>query len=272
MTYTVTKEKSREFAGIFLLERMVNTPRTFPLLLDGDDTHLEELLTWLMSKDYVEIKDESRYAPTQKGREVVVRFKRRYQDFLKNFDIYCAVDLEAGEFAFEKFWDYEDETAWCNYLEEDRWEDLRVAVAAFKKLDPVEIVFMGFINEGRFRTSGVGWQFDLLLGSTWDDILEVCNTALTVDDLGYENDEGEFISGEAVLKDVISQGAELNMELWKEEAEMEDDEDDAYDDGRPPERPVVREVVVEEIHHDVYHGYYHDPFYISPVWLAVLLI
>ena len=68
------------------------------------------------------------------ARQQVVRFKDRYQDFLKNFDCYCAVDLGEGEFAFEEFWEYEDEDEWCSYLDQERWEDLRVAVAEFKKL------------------------------------------------------------------------------------------------------------------------------------------
>jgi hypothetical protein len=200
----------------------------------------------------------------------VVRFTRRYQDFLKNFDCYCAVDLGEGEFAFEQFWEIEDEDEWESYLEEERWEDLRIAVAKFKNIDPLEIVFYALINEGRINDSKEGWQFDLVLGTIWDEILEICNTALTIEDLAYEDEDGNQIKGEGVLKDILHQGAALNMELKKLEDEYGEEEDE--DEGSGGGDYVVEEVVTEEIVDDVYYGYYHDPFYISPVWLAILLI
>lgn len=270
MTYSISKERCREFGTLFLLERMVNKPCNFPLLLEGDDVHLEDLLTFMVSRDYLGIKDDQWYVPTTKGRDVVVRFTRRYQDFLKNFDCYCAVDLAEGEFAFEQFWEIEDEDEWESFLNEERWEDLRIAVAKFKGIDPLEIVFYAMINEGRINDSEEGWQFDLVLGTIWDEIIEICNTALTMDDLAYEDEDGNPITGEEVLKDILRQGGELNLELKKQEEEYGEDDDD--DEERPSGDYVVEEVVTEVIEDDVYYGYYHDPFYISPVWLAILLL
>jgi len=270
--YSISQERIKEFGTLFLLERMVNTPRSFSVLLEGDDSHLEDLLTFMVARDYLDINDKNRYVPTKKGREVVVRFKKRYQDFLKNFDCYCAVDLGEGEFAFEQFWEFEDEDEWCEYLEEERWEDLRVAVAQFKKLDPLEIVFMGFLNEDRFEDKKDGWQFDLVLGTLWDDLTEVCNCALALEDLAYEDDEGNQVSGEDVMKDILKQGGELNIRLRKQEEEMMEDEDDEDEDEDSEEERVVERVVTEEVPYDVYESYYYDPFYISPVWAVVIFL
>ncbi len=271
--YTVDEEQKKQFASAYLLEKMVNTPMSIPLFLEGNDQDLEPILEYLMARESIEIEDNQRYVPTEKGREVLLRFMRRYHDFLRHYDIYCAVDLGEGEFAFEKYFEFDhedpgDQGAWRRYLSEERWEDLRVAVAAFKKLNPVETVFMSFLNEQRFGQTSEGWQFDLLLGSVWDEILEICNTALNVDDLGYEDDDGSEITGEAVIKDVMSQGARLNMKLKKREAELHGDRDESSADasGELEESQKVR---VEDNGYEVYE-YYYDPYYISPCWGTVI--
>ena len=94
--------------------------------------------------------------------------------------------MEAGDFAFASYFDFDDDIRWREYLDDDRWDDLRVAVADYKKLNPVEIVFMSFISENRFGRNEVGWQFELLLGAVWDEILDICNSAIQWDQLGYE--------------------------------------------------------------------------------------
>ena len=266
--YTITEEQKKQFAAAYLLDRMVNRGTKIPVYLEGHDKDLEPVLEYMMMKEYIDIPDKANYAPTDKGKEVLDTFTKRYRDFLINFDVYCAVDLEAGEFAFSRFFDFDSDTAFSGYLDDERWDDLRIAVAAFKKINPVEIVFMSFLREGRFGDQGDGWQFDLLLGSIWDEILEIANTAIHVDELGYEDDQGE-VSGEEVLEDVIRQGAELNIGLRKKEREIReseaeaiaaagDDDDEDYDD--------YDEVVYEETVH------YVDPFYVSPWWLVLVFI
>ncbi len=271
--YTISEARKREYAGIYLFEFMVNKPATFALLLDEGDAFLETILEWLLIKGYVEIRDNQKYVPAEKGRETLKNFLSRYSEYLTVFDVFCAVDLESGEFAFASYFEYEAPSAFSNYLEDERWEDLRIAVAEYKKLDPVEIVFMSFIAEKRFGRDETGWQFDLLLGSVWDEILEICNSALEWEELGYE-DEEEDVSGEQVIEDVIKQGAELMVELHKKEAELappiEHYEDNGEDDDEEEEY-VVERVVIEEHPIDYYYPYY-DPFYVSPLLLAVWLL
>ena len=39
--YTQSNEQKKQFAGVYLLNVMVNTPLTFPVLLEGNDQDLE---------------------------------------------------------------------------------------------------------------------------------------------------------------------------------------------------------------------------------------
>ncbi len=260
--YTVSEDKKKQYAGIYVLEYMINNSMAFPLLLSGPNADLESILEWHLIKGYVDIRDKEKYVPTEKGHEVLTKFLARYSEYLNAFDIYCAVDLEAGEFAFASYFDYENASAWRAFINDERWEDLRIAVAEFKKLGPVEIVFMNFIAEKRFGRDSTGWQFDLLLGTVWDEILEICNTSIRWQDLGYEDEEGE-VSGEQAIKDIITQGAELIVNLHKKEARLAlpIEHEDSKDGNRIEE--VVEHVVIKEHPVDYYYDYY-DPYYVSP--------
>lgn len=259
-TYAVSEDDKKSFASIYMLDLIINQRKKIPVLLEGQDRDLEPVLEAMLTKDLVDIQNNV-YIATQKGRKALSDFTARYIDFLKNFDVFSAVDLEEGSFAFEKWLEIEDDDVWDEWLEEERWEDLRVAVADYKGINPVEIVFMSFLNEKRFGNQGEGWQFDLLLGSIWDDILVICNSALSIDDLGYEDEDGNLVSGEEVLRDVISQGAELNVELHEEEAKDTSSswKPDGFGSGSFADR--VRPEP------NAWHSReYRDPKYVNPVW------
>ena len=270
--YKVTEEERTRYAGVYLLWRLINDRESLPVYLEDDNAFLDTMLKELYQKEYVEIsEEEGQYEPTEAGRELVVKFMERYTDFLKVYDLYHSVDLEAGEFAMARYFDFDhegDERQWRSFLDDERWEDLRVAVVEYKKINPVEIVFMSSINEGRFgKGSKTGWQFDLLLGTVWDAILEVCNTNLSWQDLGDED----------VIRDIITQGTELMLSLLSEEEKRvtaarqydDDDDDDGYK-GNGVGGDIVETTVIEEVVPVVDYGYYNtwyvDPFYCAPFW------
>lgn len=272
-THTLTDERKKQFAGAYLLIVIINTPRTFPVLLEKGDQDLEPVLEWLMMKGYIEIRDSACYVPNEKGRQVLKNFMARYSEYLKVFDIYCAVDLETGEFAFSRYFDFENDAARQEYLNAERWDDLRLAVAELKKLDPVEIVFMSFLNEDRFGRDETGWQFDLLLGSIWDEILEICNTAVRLEELEYQDEHGT-VSAEDVIQDIVRQGSETMITLLKKEEALrkenpEEDEDPDGDDNGGDR--IVEKVEMEE-HPVSYYSPYCNPYYVSPVWAGVWLL
>ena len=253
------------FAGIYLLDYMINTPHSFSVFLDGNDQDLEPILEWLMARDYIEIKNKEKYIPAKKGREALEKFMARYSEYLTMFDIFCAVDLEEGEFAFSSYYDFEDDESWKQYLDAEKWDDLRIAVADYKNMNPVEIVFMSFINENRFGRDESGWQFDLLLGSVWDEILKICETAIKWEDLGYKDDKG-VVSSEDVTEDVICQGTEIMLELLEEEDEfIQYDNLNWYEDDEVESERYVDEVGIPNYPKSHYFKY-RNPNYVSPVW------
>lgn len=248
MTCQVTDEQKKKFASAYLLKKIVNEKLKIPVFLDGNDRDLEPVLEYMLTKNWVMIENAAVYEVSQQGMQHLEQFSKRYHDYLRFYDIYCAVDLAEGEFAFSRFFDFDTDQAWAKYLSNERWDDLRVAVGAYKGLDPVEIVFMSFLHEGRFGTGPQGWQFDLLLGSVWDEIIQICQTAIKVDQLGYTAEDGERISGASVIRDIITQGSHLNVRLLEQEARR---------NGAKGTSDIDKENA---------QFYAEDPDYVAPFW------
>lgn len=252
--YEIGNKEKKQYSSLILLSDMITNSKSYSVILDEDDKYLEPIIIEMLSQDFVEVNDTS-YIPTLKGKEYLKKFNDRYVEFLRVFDLFCCVDLESGEFAFSKFFEYND-NKWSLYLNEERWEDCRIAVAIFKDIDPKEIVFMSFVNEGRFNLRKTGWQFDLSSGLIWDEILEICNNALTPEDIGDD-----------AMEDMITQGCELMLELLKREEEMAEKEleDEVVDDDDDETYLVFVEEEVYDYDYDYYYAY-NDPYYVSPVW------
>lgn len=254
--FTITEEQRKEYAAGFLLDLMVSSGRRYSVVLEGPDNDLESLLVFMMAKSYVDLDKESYYIPTQKGMEKLDNLKQRYEEYLAHFDLFCAVDLEKGEFAFEKIFELDDDQ-WDSYINQERFIDLRISVAWFKKINPADFVFLSFLKEGRFDTESSNWQFDLLSGLIWQQVEEIIDTAVQIEDLGYESDSGANISGESVIEDVIRQGAGLSEKLYMEEEDLRHENsefpNDYYDDDQESNSVVA------------YQSYY-DPYYVSPLW------
>lgn len=255
-SYELKKEQKERFSGLLLLDLVARSP--LPTFLAGDDRYLEPVIDWLTARDYILIENQN-YAASEKGKTVLRKFRERYTEYLLLFDVFCAVDLSRGEFALAQTGTL-DELSRKAFLEEERWEDLRIAVAEFKGADPLEIVFMSLLREGRFRDQEPGWQFDLVLGSLWDELSEICRTALKEADLSYEDEEG-LVSGKDVLEDVIRRGTELAFSLMPEEKPPENDSEERAEDGS--EKEEIRDPVYRPVQ---YYTPYYDPFYISPLW------
>ncbi|MBN1961162.1 MAG: hypothetical protein JW841_09460 [Deltaproteobacteria bacterium] len=196
-----------QYAALYLLW-LIKTPEinATALIAQGEEL-LEPVLKWLVEKEYVKIADNNILHSTAEGADIVAQFEQRYHHFLRDYDVFCAVDLEAGEFAVSFYDSFDDRDSWEELLAQERWDDLRLAVAEDEGIDGLEIVFMSFIQDGRYGlNSKEHWDYDRLLGSVWDEIAEVCSNAITVSDLGYEDESGEYISGEVVIADIIQQG------------------------------------------------------------------
>lgn len=254
--YTISEEQRKEYASGFLLDLLVNGGKRYSVVLENADKYLESLFVYMMSKDYIGLDDKNYYTPKQKGIEKLDNLKQRYEEYLAHFDLFCAVDLEQGEFAFEKIFELDDEQ-WEAYINQDRFVDLRIAVAWFKKINPADFVFLSFLKEGRFDTERPNWQFDLLSGLIWEQVEEIIASAIQIEELAYTVDEEEIVSGEAVIEDVIRQGAKLSEKLYLEEERLRHENseypNDYYDND-------------QENYSVVTYQSYYDPFFVSPLW------
>jgi len=209
--YSLNSKDRIRYAGILLLNYMIEENVCFPIISKGENLQLDPILQKLRKNGFVEIANEN-FTVTNQGEKEVDSFLSGYTDFLKKFEVYQSVDLEAGEFAWSFYYDFENEEEFQNFLTEERWEDLRFAVSEYqndkklikwKLLNPIEIVFISFLNENRFDFSETGWQTKILSGQIWDEILEISNSMLQWQDFG----------GEDVIKDIINQGKQLTKKL-----------------------------------------------------------
>ena len=271
MAYILLQKDKDRFISLVLLNELINNQAYPPVNLVGEDVYLDFHLKLLQSKGLVDIKDGC-YVPNALGRTELVNFYQKYNEYLKLFDIFCAVDLESGTFAFEEINNpsFTDEQ-WQDFLANERFSDVRVAVADFKGLNPIEIVFMSFLTEGRFEVGVDRWQHNLTGDAVWHEIEQICNTAVS----------REYLEPDGVLLDVITQGSALALKLIKETEDALAAEAQAPDGIEIVETTTTTtEEVVEEYVDYVdmpYYGYdyydpYYDPYYISPIWLVPILL
>src|SRR5476651_18270 len=215
----LTSDNKKTFRAIILLNEMINGTHKFQTVANGDDSVLEPLFIELMSKGYVQTSGLN-YQVTAKGQEVFDTFMKRYTEYLKVYDIFSYVDLEKGEFAFARYFDFTTDEAWADFTNNERFDDLRIAVALFKKIDPAEIVFMSFINENRFDSTATGWQMDLVSDNNWNEIEEICNTAIKPEEVG-----------EDAMVDMIGQGSELMIKLLEQEQQQNQQNNQGNNNG-----------------------------------------
>lgn len=254
----VTENNKKNFRSILLLDELIAHNRQFSTVADQDDKDLEPFFVELMAKGYVTTSGRY-YVPTTKGREAYEVFNKRFQEYLKLFDIFSFVDLTKGEFAFSRYFDFDTDEQWDNFTNDERFEDLRIAVALFKKMDPAEIVFMSFINEKRINTEVTGWQMDLASDTIWNEIEEICNAALKPEQLGTPD----------VIEDIVRQGTDLMMELLKQEQDRRKEEEEQM---RVSNNNTQQETIVEEYETVEYYQPYYDPWYVSPLWMIPLFL
>lgn len=268
MKYELLEKDRARYVSLILLNEIINFQTYFPVRLVGDQVFLTNYLESMEAKQLLRI-ERGVYVPTELGRQELVSLYERYSEFLRMFDIFSAVDLEAGEFAFSRMFEDFSNDEWEDFINQERFSDVRIAVAEFKGINPIEFVFLSFLNENRFDLTLPRWEYNLTGNEVWNEILEICETAISM----------EYLSQDGVLEDVIRQGSAIAIDLVKQAKEIEDS---IYDklDSFGGEEEVIEEVIetdyVEIVDMPVY-GYdywdsYYDPYYVSPIWLVPILL
>jgi len=169
-------------------------------LATNDEEQLEPTLKEMEKRGWVEVGEDDFYISTEKGREVYERLAEQQGSYVSHFDIFAYVDLEEGSFADPQ----------TDLLEGDRWSDLRVAVAEHKGIDPYRVVFLSMLAEGVWFENP-DWRFDLGMGTLFDELESLVMDQLTIEELGYEDDQG-LVEGEEVIADITEQGTVLARE------------------------------------------------------------
>jgi hypothetical protein len=258
MTYKLLEKDKYRFISLLLLNEIINQQVYPPINLTGEDIYLDRNLKVMLNKGLLAIKDAD-YVPTELGRTELKAFYDKYSEYLNLFDIFCAVDLESGTFAYEQINNPAfDDDRWFDYLSNERFSDVRVAVAQFKGINPIEIVFMSFLSDGKFQVGDERWQYNLTSNDVWNEIINVCNTPITK----------EYLDQDGVLENIVKQGAKLALELLKQAEQA----DNGYDDTFSFPKDIVTEEYVKVVDmpsygYDDYKSYY-DPYYVSQIWLG----
>lgn len=271
MNYTLTKDLKEQLQAQIILDKMINEHIEFSVMMDETPFRalLQGLLTTMTAKGLLTIKNNS-FIPNENGRNYLQRFVDKFEEFCKVYDIYSNVDLTVEELCDEVFIlpayldDVSDEK-FDAYMEEREFVDLRCQILNYKNINPIQFVFMSFIQEGRFD-SDEEWELDLFSTEFFDEVMDVVNNYD-----GINEDEVE-----EVLPLIIKAGIDARKrsleELREEEKEMmnEIDDDDDYDEEEEEVYVTyVEEVEPSFVYYDDYYDYYYDPFYISPVFCDI---
>jgi len=258
--YVIDDNKKQLFGAIFLLDLIFDKGWKFPV----DISEPLYIIFVRMKEKGLVVEQNDEFVITEDGTKFIQNFYDKYQEFLRVYDIYCSVDLVAGEFAFAKIFDMSEED-WQKYLADKRWDDVRVAVCEFKKIDPLEIVFMSFLREERIDTEKTEWKTELLNGTMWGDIENICNTAIHVDQLNQDGGADQ-LTPDDVIKDIITRGSNLIIELLKKEKQQK--EQDLQDKSNDIEETttITEEIQVVDDDINYYNPYIYDPYYVSPCW------
>jgi DNA-binding PadR family transcriptional regulator len=243
----LSEEMKQQFAGLVVLDYIFSfQTKIHASLMDNNDQHLSPVLNQLEKEDVVAVSDEDVYVVTEKGEQVYDKLMQQHASYAIHFDIFSHVDLANGTFAIKG----------RDLLEGEHWEDLRVAVAEFKGVDPYRVVFLALLSDQTFFENS-DWKYDLALGVLFEEMEEIVHSQVTEEELGYDSDTG-FISGQDVLQDVIEQGSVLNKERYEKEMAARKEREQRQASGENEEE----EVVTTTTYHGGGYGYYpyYDPW------------
>ncbi len=269
--YALSPEQQNGFSITLLLYEIAMGVNKFSLPLSPTQLCLKNLLGKMRNQDLIEFPTLKGCRLTPKGKEhLEKKFLAPFSEYRLLYYPFCAVDTERGEFAFSSF-DNMNDDEWKEFLKNERWEDLRVAVVEYKKikcdtpcpnLDPLAMVFMALLDEGRFKTDEPGWEESLASGEIFNEIVRICNKSLSWEELGTKD----------VIEDIITQGTAIVAAFRQKE-----DEQNAAAAAQNTEETITTtttETIVEEEIIEVpyyttsyYDPYFIDPFYVSPVWV-----
>ena len=269
----VSENDKKTFRSLLLLDLIIKNALTFDQTIRNG--LLQPVFDLLIMSGSIAQDEKGNYIATPKGVESYASFMKRFDEYKKMYDVFSYVDTGKGEFGYATFFTTENVEDWKKYVSDLRFEDMRVAVSLFKKINPAEIIFMSFLNEGRFEFnfSNLTWPNVILSESQFTLIDEIISAAIK---------PGGVIT-DAFMEDMLKQGTELTISLLKQESEQISSvpEEEFINASGITTTTVttIEESSSEEIYDDYDYDYYidyyesyYDPYYVSPFWYDPLFI
>lgn len=296
-SWRLNDEQKLNYEALYILYLIRTEKLIFPNFLTGNLRYTDRAIELLEDKRLIkqeEITEEAKkflgikmaednvswvYEVTEQGAKIIDDFTKRYLDFVRYYDVYAHVDFEEGSFAMskmkKKLLKDNGEKKWKKYLEQQHWEDFRVPVAIYKGIDPREFIFFSFLNEGKYIPDPSDkehkWAESFYVGTIWEDMYEVLETAPRWEDLQIDD-----VPAEDVIENIILDGAEVLQKLDKKLKQFIQDQEllmdlMEFDDANKAEHQSDDEAYFED---PVYYdrvGYYtplSDPFF----WGAAIIL
>ena len=132
----------------------------------------------------------------------------------------------------------------------------RLHIWEYKKIDQMQMVFLSQLRDNRINVSEIGWQSELLKEDIWNDITNICETAITMEQLSVDNQ----------IKNIVTLGSELLKTLLEREKEEQNSQPDTV--TTTTTETIEEDEIVDDCYnpYQYYNYYWTDPFYISPCW------
>lgn len=279
----LTPEKIREFEMLAVLHYLDTSNQPVSVI---DDTAarkcLEDPIKRLLAGQYIDIDAKNNYHLIEKGKTALNGIDDRRLDWLAVYDIFCGVDVKTWTFAFAKFHDFESMEGWKMYLNQLDMLDLRLAVVEYKNhvagsevMNLFDVVFIDWLQRGKFGIGQPDWEFRLMSGDIWKDM-----ESLVQDSIGWK-ELGDDPNGTPEIMDfVLKRGTEVMIEIAEEEerrrkaASISDDDYYGFDEPATANGEFQQSVVTRVVSQPVtYYDYYSAaPYSVMDMWVDALII
>jgi len=249
MKFKLTDDLIIKFQSLIILHEMLDCRTKF----DVNFSMGNEIFPKIMALGFIELKGII-FIPTDKGIKLFDQYNQAFLEFNKLFDIYNSVDVQNNVpvFAFDKYFDFDTDEQWECYFKDPKWWELRIAMCEYKsfhgtkEINPFDIIFMMFLNEGRFELKSDLDILDLLSKETWEIMLKIYEDPNLMHYQPVTGDPSD-ISTE-LMNAIVSEGNRVMNKLIQIQKNRNIIDDDSK---------YIETVYVE---------YYDDPYYISSAW------
>ena len=206
--YVIDHSTRIEYTSLFILKDLCDKPKGISFHALKNNSCLKTMVQWLLERSYICVSETGSYVMSEKGFVILSYLLKKYESFLQCYDIFSGVDIRNLDFAFRYYHTFKNEDDWERFSCEERWLDLRGAVAEYYKFDIVELIFWNFVTGGEFSCGEKNRPFKLVFESIWNRIQTICNQSIPLDSLSHTKG-GKKIPAEDVIQTILKKGKQI---------------------------------------------------------------